>query len=57
MFIPDYLKRYASLGKEAVLIGVLDRVEVWEPTRYRKLATKLQKSGEAIAERLSRQGV
>ena len=29
IIIPTYLKEYASLQKEVVLVGVLNRVEIW----------------------------
>lgn len=27
--IPNYLSDYASLGKDVVIIGVSDRIEIW----------------------------
>ena len=29
IIIPNYLKEYAKLEKEVIIIGVLDRVEIW----------------------------
>lgn len=29
IIIPNYLKEYASLEKEVILIGVLNRIEIW----------------------------
>ena len=33
--IPAHLREYASLESEAVVIGNLDHLEVWEPGRWR----------------------
>lgn len=55
--IPAYLRSYANLSKEAVIIGVLERVEVWEKRRWDEFAEKLHKRSEEIAEKLSEKGV
>ena len=34
VLIPANLREYAGLGKEVVLIGVLNRIEVWSKERY-----------------------
>jgi MraZ protein len=31
--IPPLLKEYAGLAREVVVIGALNRVEIWDPTR------------------------
>jgi MraZ protein len=33
--IPMNLREYAALSREVVVIGAMDRVEIWEPTRWR----------------------
>ncbi len=30
VIIPDYLRRYASIGKKAVVAGLYNRLEVWD---------------------------
>lgn len=55
--IPDYLFAYASLSKGAVLVGILERIEIWDQERWNKLARKLEAKGEEIAEKLSEKGV
>ena len=32
--LPDEMARAASIKDEAVLVGLLDRFEIWNPTRY-----------------------
>ena len=55
--IPDYLLAYASLSKEVMLVGLLDRVEIWNSKSWEKLAVELESKGESIAEKLSEKGV
>ncbi|HEV8536362.1 MAG TPA: division/cell wall cluster transcriptional repressor MraZ [Candidatus Limnocylindria bacterium] len=40
--IPAHLREYASLGAEAVVIGNLDHLEVWEPGRWRAELARVQ---------------
>jgi len=32
--LPESMARSAHIGKEAVLVGLLDRFEIWDPERY-----------------------
>lgn len=34
ILIPQKLKSYASIEKETVMIGVYDRIEIWDACRY-----------------------
>ena len=34
--IPPPLREYAALSRDVVVIGAMDRVEIWEPTRWRE---------------------
>jgi MraZ protein len=55
--IPEYLLAYATLKKEAILVGILERVEIWDQEKWNKLAGKLEKKGEEVAEKLSEKGI
>lgn len=55
--IPEYLLTYAALKKEVVLVGILERIEIWSPERWSRLARKQETRGEEIAEKLSEKGV
>ena len=39
IIIPSYLKDYAALEKEVVLVGVLNRVEIWSLDNWKKFMT------------------
>ena len=35
--LPDEMARAAGIKDEAVLVGLLDRFEIWNPARYEKV--------------------
>ena len=37
--VPEEMSRAADLKDEAVLVGLLDRFEIWDPSRYEKVKT------------------
>ena len=39
IIIPSYLRDYANLTKEVILVGVLDRVEIWSLENWNKFMT------------------
>ena len=47
--IPPMLREYAALGKDVVVIGVMNRVEIWDPARWEQYAA----DGEAAFAELS----
>ncbi|MDP2671579.1 MAG: division/cell wall cluster transcriptional repressor MraZ [bacterium] len=55
--LPEYLRKYAALKKEAIVIGVLERIEVWDKNKWKKMEAKLRAGGEALAERLRDSGI
>lgn len=48
--IPPELAGLAGLGKEAVLVGVLDHLELWEKTRWDAYVAQRQNEYDRIAE-------
>ena len=57
VLIPDYLKSYAKLDKDAVVIGLMNRIEVWEKKTWEAYRDKTEKQSEAIAEKLYELGI
>lgn len=45
--VPAHLRGYAGLDREVVVIGVLDRLEVWDPARWEEYSSE---ASEAFAE-------
>jgi MraZ protein len=42
--IPPVLKEYGKLEKEVLVIGVLDRLELWNPSLFRKQVDAVEES-------------
>jgi MraZ protein len=42
--IPAPLRGYAALTRDVVVIGAMDRVEIWEPSRWRDYNTAAQEN-------------
>jgi len=57
MVIPDYLRQYAKLGKEVVVVGLMNRLEVWAKDVWDKYKRESEESSSDIAEKLSELGV
>lgn len=52
ILIPDFLAKGAALKGKAVLIGVNDRLEVWNETAWDSYQTGLVKEADSMAEKL-----
>jgi MraZ protein len=52
MTIPTYLKEFAGIKKEVVIIGIADRVEIWDRERWEKFYADNRKRFEEMAEGL-----
>jgi MraZ protein len=55
MMIPAQLIEHAKLGKEVVVAGVNDRLEIWDRAAWRKELAEVEGSAEDVAERLAAQ--
>ncbi len=51
IMLPSNLRTYAALSKEAVVVGVSNRIEIWSPERWEQYLSS-GKSLEDIAEQL-----
>jgi MraZ protein len=57
ILVPDYLKDYALLKKKVVLVGLYDRIELWDEKEFQKYKKKTELAAGDIAERLKELGV
>ena len=55
--IPSNLRQYASLEKDAVLIGVSNRIEVWSKAKWMKYNDDINPAVASIAETLVDLGI
>lgn len=57
ILIPDYLKKYAGLKKEVIILGLSNRIEVWDEKTWKDYKQKTEKDVGDIASRLEELGV
>ncbi len=58
ILIPDFLKSFAKLaGKKVAVIGVHDRVELWNEKAWVAYKGKIEKQADTLAEKLGDVGV
>lgn len=57
ILIPDYLKKYALLKKNVVIVGVYNRLEIWDGAKWETYKQKTEKQVGDIAQRLGELGV
>jgi MraZ protein len=53
VMIPSALLQHAKLGREVVVAGVRDRVEIWDRATWRGYLEQVEGSAELVAERLA----
>ena len=57
ILIPDYLKIYAGLSQRAAIVGVHDRLEIWDEARWSNYKTEVEKNTDMLAEKLGELGL
>ena len=57
ILIPNSLRSYAGLNKTTQVIGVYNRIEVWDEIVWQKYKTKTEGSSDEIAEKMADLGI
>lgn len=57
ILVPDYLKDYAGLKKNVVVVGVYNRLEIWDEAKWKVYKQKVEKEVGNIAQRLGELGI
>jgi MraZ protein len=57
ILIPDFLKVYAGLGKDVIIAGVYNRLEIWDEKKWAQYKKNAEKNSDEIAEQLGKLGV
>lgn len=52
VLLPQYLKEFAQIQKEVVIIGVSNRIEIWSKTRWKEFYENTRETFEDTAEKL-----
>lgn len=57
VLLPEYLKNDAALKKEVTIVGVYNRLEIWDEDAWKKYKQNAEKNTGKIAEELGKLGV
>lgn len=57
ILLPDFLKERANLKSKVVLIGVQNRVEIWNEKQWTEYKKQVEKQADGLAEKLSGLGI
>ena len=57
ILLPDNLKSFASLDKSAMVVGLYNRVEIWNPEIWKAYSNAANQNTELIAEKLGELGM
>ena len=52
ILIPQYLKEFALIKRDVMLVGVSNRIEIWDKEQWKNFYDQFKKSYEEIAEKL-----
>ena len=52
ILVPDFLKDFAYLKQDLALIGVHNRIEIWDDKRWQSYKADVSKEADKLAERL-----
>ncbi|MDD5109900.1 MAG: division/cell wall cluster transcriptional repressor MraZ [Patescibacteria group bacterium] len=55
--IPEYLRRFAGLGKQVIIAGLYNRLEIWDVARWEEYKRQTEGKSNEIAEALGELGV
>lgn len=56
VLIPQNLRTYAGITSESAVIGVMNRVEIWNPERWSEVFSNVEKNSDEIASQLNELG-
>ncbi|MBI2121649.1 MAG: division/cell wall cluster transcriptional repressor MraZ [Candidatus Sungbacteria bacterium] len=57
ILVPDYLKEYAGLAQRVTIVGVQNRLEIWDMERWENYKKEVEKNADMIAEKLGELGL
>ena len=57
VLIPEHLKDFADLKSRVVVVGLSERIEIWDDRKWKENIDKVEKQADVLAERLSEVGM
>jgi MraZ protein len=55
--VPDYLRSYARITKQVVVVGLYSRLEIWDKKLWSTYKQQTEAASEDIAEKMSELGI
>ncbi len=57
ILLPDYLKKYAGLKKEVAILGLSNRLEIWDNSKWKQYKEKKEKQVGEMVSKLTELGI
>ncbi|MFQ5612395.1 MAG: division/cell wall cluster transcriptional repressor MraZ [Anaerolineae bacterium] len=57
IIIPQNLREAASIENRAIIIGMMTRIEIWHPDRWKQIQREVEDNSEALASQLAELGI
>jgi len=57
ILLASYLRDFASLDGETVIIGLDTRLEVWKPERWQRVRSEMEERADEFAEAYAELGI
>lgn len=57
VLVPQNLREYAGIENETIIIGVMNRVEIWNPDRWSSVITSVEGDPDAFVSQLEDLGI
>ncbi len=50
ILVPEHLKNYAEIQREVVIVGSFDRIELWNPERWKGISGESEREYDDVAQ-------
>ncbi len=50
--LPEALREYAAIGRDVVVVGLIQRLEIWSEERWKKAVAKAQREAAKVAQEI-----
>ena len=57
ILLPEYLRKFAGIHSDCVFAGAVERIELWDKSKFEKYTAQINSRAEEIAEKLSESGI
>ena len=54
--LPSYLREYADIKKDVVIVGIYNRIEIWPAAAWENFKNEMEENSSEVAENLSEIG-